>query len=103
MKKHIKLVTDIILTIFSIGVTLCLFAGGLALVGFLVALCIGGETAANLSVFIHKTYFPWVITFTSVFVAFGLVGMYLKKACEPKREKDDAGKQAEQTDAEQTI
>ena len=40
---------------------------------------IGGETATEICIFIHKTYFPWVITFTSVFVGFGLIGMYLNK------------------------
>ena len=44
-----------------------------------MAFCIGGETATEISVFIHKTYFPWVIKFTTIFAAFGLLGMYLKR------------------------
>ena len=74
-----KKIREIILWIFGIGVTLCVFAGALALVGFAVALCIGGETATEICVFIHKEYFPWVIQFTSIFTGFGLVGMYLSK------------------------
>lgn len=67
------------LWIFGVGVTVCVLAGALSLIGFLVAFCIGGETAAEICVFIHKEYFPWVIKATSVFTGFGLVGMYLNK------------------------
>lgn len=74
-----KKITDVLLTIFGIGITVCLFAGGLSLVGFLIAMVIGGETATAICVFVHKTYLPWVIRFTSVFVGCGLLGMYLKK------------------------
>ena len=74
-----KKISDILLYIFGTGVTVCLFAGALAFLGFVVALIIGGETATELCVFIHKTYFPWVITATSLFVGFGLVGMYFSK------------------------
>lgn len=67
------------LRIFSIGVLLTLFAGGISLVGFIIAMIIGGETATNICVFIHKEYFPWVIRICSVAVAFGLLGMYINK------------------------
>ena len=76
MKKF----SDILLKIFSVGIVSVLFAGALALVGFIVALVIGGETATEICVFIHKTYFPYIIRFTPIFVAFGLIGMYLSKA-----------------------
>ena len=74
-----KKVSKVLLTIFSIGVLLTLFAGALALVGYIVALIIGGETATELCKFIYKTYFPWVIKVCSVSVGFGLIGMYLQK------------------------
>lgn len=73
MKKAV----DTMLWIFGVGVMVCLFAGGLAFLGFGVALCIGGDVATEMCVFIHKTYFPYVIRFTSVFVGIGLLGMYL--------------------------
>ena len=74
-----KKISNILLKIFSAGTLLALFAGALALVGFVVAMFIGGETATTISVFIHKTYFPYVIRFTSIFVGCGLLGMYLSK------------------------
>ena len=75
MKKAAK----VFLTVFSYGVLICLFAGALALVGYLAALCIGGDGAASLCAFIYKTYFPWVIRAAAVAVGFGLIGMYLNR------------------------
>ena len=75
----LKKISNVLLSVFGVGVTLCLFAGVLAFLGFVVALLIGGESATQLCVFIHKSYFPWVIRFTSVFTLFGLIGMYMRK------------------------
>ena len=74
-----KKVANVLLKIFSAGVLLALFSGALTLVGFVIAIIIGGETATHICVFIHKTLFPYIIKSTSVFVAAGLVGMYLSK------------------------
>lgn len=74
-----KKVSKVLLTIFSIGVLATLFAGALALVGYIVALIIGGEAATALCAFIYKQYFPWVIRVCSVAVGFGLIGMYFDK------------------------
>ena len=72
-----KKVSNFLLHCFAYGVLATLFAGASALIGFIIALCIGGDTATTICIFIHKTYFPWVIRFTSVFVGLGLIGMYL--------------------------
>lgn len=74
-----KKVSKIFLTIFSIGVLVTLFAGALSLAGYIVALIIGGETAATLCAFIYTQYFPWVIKICSIAVGFGLIGMYFDK------------------------
>ena len=74
-----KKISNVLLTIFSVGVLLTLLAGGLSFLGYVVALIIGGETATAICVFIYKTYFPWVIRICSVCVGFGLIGMYLNK------------------------
>lgn len=74
-----KKIANVLSTIFSVGVLLTLVAGGISVIGFIAALCIGGDTAMELCRLIHKEYFPWVIKATSVFVAFGLVSMYLEK------------------------
>jgi len=74
-----KKLTDILLKVFAVGIIVCLFAGGLSLLGYLVALIIGGEIATNLCTFVFEAYFPWVIKFTSVFTGVGLLGMYFSK------------------------
>ena len=74
-----KKISKVLLTIFSIGALLTLFAGALALLGYIVALIIGGETATALCSFIYTQYFPWVIRVCSVAVGFGLIGMYMNK------------------------
>lgn len=86
MKKF----ADILLKVFSYGIIACLFAGGLSLVGYLVGLIIGGETATNLCAWVFKTYLPWVIKATSVCTGIGLLGMYLsrQKALTAKTEKE---------------
>ena len=75
MKKFI----DILLEIFAVGVLLTLLAGALTLVGYIIAMIIGGDGATTMCVFIHKTFFPYVIRVTSVVVGIGLIGMYLSK------------------------
>lgn len=74
-----KKVSNILLTIFAVGVLLTLFAGALSLLGYIVAMFIGGETATAFCAFIYKEYFPWVIRICSISTGFGLVGMYLNK------------------------
>lgn len=85
-----KRFTDILLKIFAYGMLVCLFAGGLSLVGYLVGLVIGGEAATNLCAWVFKTYLPLVIKATSVFTGIGLLAMYLskQKALTAKVEKE---------------
>lgn len=75
MKKF----ADILLKIFAYGIVACLFAGGLSLVGYIVGLIIGGDSATELCAWVFKTYLPWVIKATSIFTGIGLLGMYLSK------------------------
>ncbi len=84
-----KKVSDWLLKIFAYGILVCLFAGGLSLVGYIIGLIIGGENATNLCAWVFKTYLPWVIKATSVFTGIGLIGMYLskQKALTAKAEK----------------
>ena len=74
-----KRISKVLLTIFSVGVLVTLFAGALAFLGYVIALIIGGEAATSICVFIYKEYFPWVIRICSICVGVGLIGMYLDK------------------------
>lgn len=75
MKKF----SDVLLKIFAYGIIVCLFAGGLSLVGYLIGLLIGGENATVLCAWVFKIYLPWIIKATSIFTGIGLIGMYLRK------------------------
>lgn len=76
-------------SVFGWGIGLSLFCGVLCFLGFLVALCVGGELAADICQFLSKTAMPWVIRGTSVMVLLGLVVMYLsgESALTAKRNK----------------
>ena len=88
-----KKITDIMLTVFGIGILVCLLAGALSFAAYIVAMCIGGETATKICEFVFKTYLPWVIKITSIFTAIGLIAMYLSKkkalVVSEKKEKED--------------
>lgn len=92
-----KQVSKILLTVFSVGVLLSLFAGALSFFGYLVALIIGGQGGTDLSLFLYGKYFPWVIRLSSVSVLFGLVGMMLqkKKALVVTEDKEETEEQKE--------
>lgn len=71
--------SDVLLKLFAYGIIACLFAGGLSLAGYIIALIIGGDSAVALCLWVFKTYLPWVIKATSIFTLIGLIGMYLSK------------------------
>ena len=76
MKKVFKKISDVLKTVFGYGITICLFVGGLTILGYLAALIIGGETATAICTFIYKGLFPWIIRISTVMVLLGLIAMY---------------------------
>lgn len=74
-----KKLSNVLLTVFAVGILACLFAGGLSLFGYAAALLIGGETAEALCTFIFKTWLPVVIKLTSAVTGTGLAGMYFSR------------------------
>ena len=77
MKKILQKIGAFLKTVFGYGIMICLFAGGLSFFGYVAALIIGGDTAAAICTFLHKTYLPIVIYASSVLVLLGIVAMYL--------------------------
>lgn len=72
-----KKIAGVMAYIYGGGILLALFAGALSFIGYLVAIIIGGETAAQICKVIYKSIYPILITFTSCVVLFGLVKMYV--------------------------
>ena len=88
--------------IYGILMTISFFAGILPLIPFIVAIIIGGETGANISNFLYRDFYPWVILLGSVSILVGLAAMYVGKleGLSVKKvsaeEKDNANKKKEQ-------
>lgn len=87
-----KKLVNILQKVFSLGILACLFAGALSVLGYVTAMVIGGEMAPVICAFVLKSYFPIVIRVTSVFVAVGLLTMYLGKNKALAVESDKAEK-----------
>ena len=71
-----KKVSRVLKMIFGYGIMITLFAGGLTFLGYLAALIIGGDVAAEICTFIYKVVMPYLIYATTALVLFGLVAMY---------------------------
>lgn len=70
---------NILNKIYGIMMTISFFAGILPLIPFIVAIIIGGDIGANISNFLYKQFYPWVIVIGSVAILVGLVAMYVGK------------------------
>ena len=96
MKDTRKKIADVMKLIFGYGIMIVLFAGGLTFFGYVIALIVGGETAANICTWIYKSFIPVIIYASTVLILFGLVTMYIagEKALTPgtKNAKDEGEK-----------
>ena len=77
IKETMKKIAEKLKIVFGYGIMLTLFVGGLTFFGYLVALIIGGDTAALICEVIYKKIVPVMIKTTTILVMFGLVIMYL--------------------------
>ena len=96
MKDTRKKIADVMKLIFGSGIMIVLFAGGLTFFGYVIALIVGGGTAANICTWIYKSFIPVIIYASTVLILFGLVTMYIagEKALTPgkKNAKDEGEK-----------
>lgn len=76
VKCALKKVSKVMKTIFGYGILASLAVGCLMFLGYIVALIIGGDTAAKICYFLYKQLAPVLIYATTVIVLFGLVAMY---------------------------
>lgn len=91
MKKFCLKLSEILKTIYSYGIIVCLFGSTLTVLGFIVALCIGGDIATNICTFIYKNIFYYLIIASSFIVLLGLISIYLtgeNKFKNPFKKKD---------------
>lgn len=76
-KETRKKIADVMGYIYGVGIAIALFVGALTFLGYLAAIIIGGQTATDICVFIYKTIYPILFTFSSCIVLFGLLKMYV--------------------------
>lgn len=76
MRKKIYIILN---RIYGIMMTISFFAGILPLIPFVIAIIIGGDAGANISNFLYKQFYPWVIVIGSVAILVGLIAMYVGK------------------------
>ena len=77
LKEICKKIGNFLRPIFGTGIYLSLFAGGLTFFAYAAALCIGGETATAICLFLKEYVWPVIITTANVMVVLGLIIMYL--------------------------
>ena len=85
MKKF----TEICKLIFGYGIMLTLFAGGLTFFAYLIALIIGGDTAALICEVTYKQVIPVIVKISTSMILLGLACMYLsgEKSLTPSEKK----------------
>lgn len=85
MKAIFKKISDVMKLVFGYSMMITLFVGGLTFVGYLVALIVGGDTAAIICEVIYKKIVPVMIYVNTSTVLLGILAMYLagEKALTP--------------------
>lgn len=77
MKKLLNIIVDVLRTVFGWSILITLFVGGLTFFGYVLALILGGNTAAAICTFIYKDIVPIMIKVTTSTVLLGLLVMYI--------------------------
>ncbi len=74
-----KKIFNVLNNAYGILMSVSFFAGFLPLIPFIIAIIVGGDFAANVSVFLYKQYYPWVIVLGCIAIIVGLIAMYIGK------------------------
>ena len=79
--------TDVLATIFGYVILAVLIAGGLSFLAFLVAFIIGGDTAAAITAFVNKKFYPVLVIISTVSLLFAMLIFYLRGDMSSKKKK----------------
>ncbi len=78
MKNICRKIASVLEKIVGIAFAVCLFAGGLGFVGYIIAFCIGGETATEICTWIYKTYYVVLIKIGTISTLVTFLMIYFK-------------------------
>ena len=84
-----KKITEICKMIFGYGTMITLFAGGFTFFAYLIALIVGGDTAAKICDVTYNQVTPVIVKVSTIMILLGLGCMYLsgEKALTPSEKK----------------
>ena len=77
MKEALKKIASVCKQIFGYGIMIALFMGTFVFTGYVIALIVGGDTAALICDFIKNKIAPVMFYTASIMVLFGIITMYL--------------------------
>ena len=76
--KICKKIASVLEWIVGIAFAVCLFAGGLGFIGFVVAFCIGGDAATEICTWLYKTYYVVLIKIGTYATLVTFLMLYLR-------------------------
>ena len=90
MKTTRMKIADTLGYIYGIGIMIALFVGAASVLGYAVAIIVGGQTATDICAYIYKTVYPVLFIFSSSVVLLGLIKMYVagEKSLAPKKKAE---------------
>ncbi len=77
-KEFCKKVASVLEIIIGIALVVCLFGGGLGIIGYAVAFCAGGDTAVAICEWIYKVFYGCIIKISTVTTLLCFLLIYLK-------------------------
>ncbi len=77
-KEFCKKSASVLEIIIGIALIVCLFGGGLGVIGYAVAFCIGGETATAICTWVYKVFYGYIIKLSTITTLLTFLLIYLK-------------------------
>ena len=77
-KEFCKKAASVLEIIIGIALVVCLFGGGLGVIGYAVAFCVGGETAAAICTWVYKVFYGYIIKLSTITTLLTFLLIYLK-------------------------
>ena len=77
-QKICKKIAGVLEYIIGISLAICIFVGGLGFIGYVVALCVGGETATAICTWLYKSFYGILIKLATYTTLLSFVLIYAR-------------------------
>lgn len=77
-KKVCQTISNVLTWIIGYALMICLFVGGLGVIGYIVALCIGGDTATEICTWLYKTFYVYLIKISTWTTVACMILLYIR-------------------------